>query len=513
MKSFNKNLLPFLVLLLCFAGTVHAQEKQSDSEVTKVTIITKQVDGDGYEVVKKIIREGEEGTEYLSENIFHLGPDGENVDIDIQILEGDDDNTVIDFGGDDGNKQIEIMVDQEQGQKRIRIKGIEKDGETFDIDWEGEGEIPAEIQDKINKLECQEKSHQRKMKIMRGQHRSDKAFLGVVLKEEHTVIDGIEQKSAEKDLGIGVSEIVAGSAAEAAGLQANDLINSINGQVVGTAKELTDEIQKNKAGDQIKVGLLRDGKPLEIEATLKAREHTVRSYHWNNNRGEHHSFEDRSAFNVQSCKPFIGVYLNLSDREETGLNVRRVIPNTPADEVNLQVGDIITAIDQVEVSSHGALIVERDKHQPGDPFTLTYLREGVSQTVNATFPACEEKTLRSNTKVIIIEADEKEINAEEALPNDPFLIQESTLSLNDFSAYPNPTDGLVSLRFSAASKPTVITVTDIAGREIFREALNTFDGIYKQQIDLSNASEGTLLLNIRQEDQLFTDKIILKKND
>ncbi len=513
MKSFHKTLLPFFALLLCFTGSIYAQEKQSDSEVTKITIITKQIDGDGYEVVKKIIKDGVEGTELLNENVFHLDPDGENSDVDIQILKGDKEHTLIDFGEENANQQIDISVDQEQGQKRIRIKGIDKDGESFDIDWEGEGEIPAEIQNRIKKIECQERSHQRKMKIIRGHHSNDKAFLGVVLKEEHTVIDGVEQKSAEKNLGISLSEIVAGSAAEAAGLQANDIINSINGQAVKTADELTDEIQKSKAGDQIKVGLLRDGQPLEIEATLKAREHTARSYHWNSNRGAHHSFGDRSDFKVKSCKPFIGVYLNLSDSEETGIKVRRVIPNTPADEVNLQIGDIITAIDQVEVNNHGALVIERDKHQAGDQFTLTYLREGVSQTVNATFPACEENTLRSNTKVIIIEADEKEINAEEALPNDPFLIQESTLSLNDFNSYPNPTDGLVTLRFSAAAKPTVITVTDIAGREIFREDLNTFDGIYKQQIDLSNASEGTLLLNIRQEDQIFTDKIILKKND
>ncbi len=528
MKIFHKTLLLFFALLLSATGTIDAQKKQSDSEATKVIIITKQMDDDGNEVVKKEIKEGEEAEEYLSGNGLHLeGAGGKNLDIDIQVFrsannnspigsEGDGESMIIDLGGDNANNQIDIVVDQAQGQKRIRIKSIDEDGESFDIDWNGEGEIPAEIQEKINKIGCQESPPQRTRRMMGGHHGCDKGFLGVILKEKSVILNGVRQNPEDEELGVHLSDIVAGSAAEAAGIQSSDIITSINGQTVNTADELTREIQNNKVGEQIKIGLLRNGTALEVAATLKAREHRskgARSFHWDSDPEGPHSFGDRSDFKVKSCKPFIGVYLNLGDSEETELSVRRIIPNTPADEVNLQIGDVITAIDQIEVKSHDALIVERDKHQAGDQFTLSYLRDGVSQTVNATFPACAEKTILSDSEVIIIEEEEKEISAEEVLPNDPFLVPESSLSLTNFSSFPNPTEGLVNLRFAAESKPTIITVTDISGREVFRETLNTFDGIYNQQIDLSNVSDGTLLLKIQQEDQIFSDKIILKKND
>lgn len=517
MKSFNKTLIPLLALLLGFTLPLSAQQEQSKDD-QKVIIITKTIDDDGNEVVKRIVKKGDEANEYLDNNQILIDTDNPDI-VDVRVMKNCDKNQFIidaDDMGDSRDFHFDINVDEDDGQKRIRIKGIDENGEAFDIDWEGEGEIPAEIQEKMH-------HRQHGMRKHWGHHGGEKhGFLGVVMGEKVENINGEETVTGKSPLGVVINKIVEGSGAEAAGLQANDIITSINGQSLKNSDQLSREIKKHKAGDEIKVNYLRDGQAGEAMATLQGR-HTGRShsFEWHDDFNESFHFKgDHLDFRPAPCRPFIGVYLNLGDNESNGVSVQRIIPNTPADEVQLQKGDLITAIDDIVVGSHGELVVERDKHAPGDKFTLTYLRDGVSKTVNAMFPSCDEQRNVGKNRVIIIQKsgdketmeilEDGENSAEKA---NPFTVPESNLVLNNFQAYPNPTEGLTTVRFESEAGPAVLTVNDIAGKEIYREELNNFDGIYNRQLDLSDAAPGTLLLSIRQDDRIFTDKIILRKDN
>ena len=90
----------------------------------------------------------------------------------------------------------------------------------------------------------------------------------------------------EDQEGVLVVEVQPDSPAEAAGLQGStetttikgqevriggDVITVLNGQAVASVEELAELIQQAGAGEQVTLSVLRDGKSLEIEATLAER--------------------------------------------------------------------------------------------------------------------------------------------------------------------------------------------------------------------------------------------------
>lgn len=87
---------------------------------------------------------------------------------------------------------------------------------------------------------------------------------------------GIRYKYISKDLGLlnevpqgaYIQEVVVGGPAEKAGLQVQDIITRINGQPVDSENKISEVIQKGKLGDQIKLRVWREGKEIDITATL-----------------------------------------------------------------------------------------------------------------------------------------------------------------------------------------------------------------------------------------------------
>jgi len=67
-----------------------------------------------------------------------------------------------------------------------------------------------------------------------------------------------------------VSQVVAGSPAEKAGMRVGDVVTSVNGQPVKSNSELRNAIGLLRVGDRIDIGLVRDGKPMRVTTTLAA---------------------------------------------------------------------------------------------------------------------------------------------------------------------------------------------------------------------------------------------------
>lgn len=71
--------------------------------------------------------------------------------------------------------------------------------------------------------------------------------------------------------GVMVQSVVPRSPAAAAGARTGDLIVSIDGGDVADARELLTMLAKKQAGEEVKIGVLRDRQPLEMKVTLKRR--------------------------------------------------------------------------------------------------------------------------------------------------------------------------------------------------------------------------------------------------
>jgi bifunctional DNase/RNase len=69
--------------------------------------------------------------------------------------------------------------------------------------------------------------------------------------------------------GVLVSEVVAGSASEAAGMKAGDIITKVNLEEVGTVQEFEDALDAVKEGSSVRISLFRDDKFQEVSFDLK----------------------------------------------------------------------------------------------------------------------------------------------------------------------------------------------------------------------------------------------------
>ena len=129
-----------------------------------------------------------------------------------------------------------------------------------------------------------------------------------------------------------VAGVAQGSAAEHAGVKTGDIIVSINGTPMRNATELRNSIGMLRVGDQVEIGLLRDGKPLKVTALVAERSET----------------DVANAVDIH--RGLEGA--DLADAPDgAGVLVRGVQEGSPAAQAGLRANDLIVAIGRAPVAS------------------------------------------------------------------------------------------------------------------------------------------------------------------
>lgn len=95
---------------------------------------------------------------------------------------------------------------------------------------------------------------------------AEHAYLGVTLSDATVTADGVTRAGAQ------VEQVYSDTPAQAAGLQAGDVIVGINAKAVGGAEALTGFVRQYAAGDEVTLTVIRDGEAMDINATLAVRE-------------------------------------------------------------------------------------------------------------------------------------------------------------------------------------------------------------------------------------------------
>jgi S1-C subfamily serine protease len=143
-----------------------------------------------------------------------------------------------------------------------------------------------------------------------------------------------------------VSQVVEGSAAEKAGIRTGDVISSINGQSLKTNAELRIIIAQLRAGQQVEVGLIRDGKPRKVTATIMES---------SSNAAPQKETTPKESNDINSG--FDGA--SLADAPDGGgVVVKNVEAGSAAAQNGLRSGDIIVGANRTKVT---ALPQLRDK--------------------------------------------------------------------------------------------------------------------------------------------------------
>jgi len=220
---------------------------------------------------------------------------------------------------------------------------------------------------------------------------SKTAWLGVMTQTvDEDIADAFD---VDVDFGAIINEIIKDSPAEDADLNEGDVITSFNGQKVWDSDDLTDFIEESEIGAKATLGIMRDGKELKVEVELGSR---PRNSSWsqgrNNNTPGVYWFngpDDMRVFNW-SGGGYIGVQLTeLTDQlgqyfgvtGNEGVLITEVNEDSPAEKAGLKAGDVITSINDEEVSEYGDVKEMVSESKEGDKLAVTIIRDKKSQTI------------------------------------------------------------------------------------------------------------------------------------
>ncbi len=424
-------------LLLCslFIQPLHAQEKGQE-EARGIVVIKEITNADGSTTtIKKRLQPGESLDAYLEALTNDTGQAAGRPDKSAETL-------FMFRGASSTHDEV----------REIRIvQGAEEDDWSFDFDYNDDYDGPSP----------------RPQSQRLTTEKAQKAFIGIY--------------PGHAEEGVRINGLVSGGGAEQAGLQRGDLITTVGGFAVNGRYGLRSALTRIEPGSTVEVTYLRDGQEQSTMVTMGETEYERRVL-------------NRDA---DPCPVFIGVYVGGRSALGQGVQVTNIIGNTPADEIALQAGDIILAMDGIPVNSNGELLKVRDTHKPGEAFTLEVQRGTAIKVFDARFPSCEEQ--QENAPV--------EPEPEDISPIDG--IGSQALQLNRYRAFPNPSFGQLQLQFEGDAVPTTVQLVDATGRIIYNEQLNQFDGVYNRELDLSDAAPGTLTLTIRQGGQAIARQIVL----
>ena len=168
-----------------------------------------------------------------------------------------------------------------------------------------------------------------------------RGFVGVSFTELNP--DVAQQLGTNKTVGLYVNDLVAGGAAEAAGIKKGDIITKVNGNKVYESSDLQETVGRLRPGDKINLTVLRNSSEKDFTVTLKA--------------AEAGSSTLASAKSAEELYNKLGAgFQALDNGDKSRLNVKSGVLVTQVrtgkmfDELGIEVGSVITSINDVAVN-------------------------------------------------------------------------------------------------------------------------------------------------------------------
>lgn len=209
---------------------------------------------------------------------------------------------------------------------------------------------------------------------------SSKGYLGVKIGK----LSYADKKELGVSFGVLVLDVEEESPAEKAGIQEDDVIQFYEGEKIRRPEDLIRKVRETKPKTMVKLGLVRDEKPLELTVEVGRR----RSPEW--------AFEKEwkwiFPWELRS-KCWLGLHLyELNDalaeyfhvKENEGVLVLEVEPKSSADRAGIRAGDVILQIEGEkvsEVSDVEEILQDIEKKT----IEITLVRKGVRHTVQIKF--------------------------------------------------------------------------------------------------------------------------------
>ncbi len=177
-----------------------------------------------------------------------------------------------------------------------------------------------------------------------------RSFLGIYMQDINEEI--YEAMNLDSMKGAIIGEIVSGSPAETAGLEASDIIVGFEDKSINNGSELKNLISNTKPGSKIKLKILRAGKENDVYVVLKEKETDSLAL------GDIYRDKDFGLVVSNISKDLIDKFdispeksNRSNDSDLNGVIITEIIPKEIAEKAGFKVGDLITRIGQKKVSN------------------------------------------------------------------------------------------------------------------------------------------------------------------
>jgi S1-C subfamily serine protease len=223
-------------------------------------------------------------------------------------------------------------------------------------------------------------------------------FFGDKTPGRHRAMLGVLTDPKAKDNGAYVKRVTPGSAADKAGLKADDVITSIDGKSINSANELVDAVSGHEAGDKVTITYQRGGKEGQTEASLGSAEpqSMARAFRYEPGRGGNwedldipnpmmQPFSFDAADGPMEPTPKLGI-MGEDRADGNGVTVNEVKPNSPAFSAGLQRDDVIKKLNGEKIRSIDDLQYMLRDMNTGEKVRLQYERDGKTMDAEVSFP-------------------------------------------------------------------------------------------------------------------------------
>ena len=393
------------------------------------------------------------------------------------------------------------------------------------------------------------------------QTNNNKVLLGVFSEATNAdVIEDYNLKKVKAGEGVFIKKIVAGSAAEDAGLQVADVILKVGKTKVNTRKSLIATLANYEIGDSEKISYIRNGKKAKTTVTFKANKANCE---WTKDC-------DKSKCKPSDCQKKIEKIIiqdGENDEEikaklkDLGIDMDNIFENLDSDgngdiqifkgngeALNFNLNEMLEHLgennkelkkhlEDIDINMGDALkniegdirIFKEDiENFDLENFNLNDMLKNLGTDVQI-FEEESEEDGRKMKKIIIIQDDENatgkvsitEPDAEDMAMMENILKQKaetsqktmatSLESVKDITFYPNPNDGKFVLKFDVPKEvATTIRIIDTKGQSVYEQELPAFVGQYHQEINISERNAGLYLLQIVQGNEVMMRKILIQ---
>ena len=166
-----------------------------------------------------------------------------------------------------------------------------------------------------------------------------------------------------------ISQVMKDSPAEDAGVKEQDVIIEVNGKKVNDSSNLKNLISSGRPNDKTKLTIIRDGREKSLTVTLGLRpgeKELTETYKYGEKRF------DLLGLKVETYESEEGAFANTKE----GVRVIEIKPDSPADDGNIQRGDIIIEIGKSNISDKNDYDFEMAEYLEGDTIMLRVIRGG-----------------------------------------------------------------------------------------------------------------------------------------